>query len=384
MRREEAMTGAVAAGESECCTTKRRVDAGAILLVDDEAFVRRGLRRILERAGHRVLEAATVASARQALDGGDVDVVVLDLGLPDENGLGLLKHVSVGRRTAVVVLTGSRNRLDMKSALSGGAMGYLLKSADPLAIEAQVEAALSQLRVQRDVRAAHESVACSLADMVLRWDTLPKDIALHLCSAWDLRHVETGAHVRRIGAYTEAMALALGLPSRGAAELGELAILPDVGKIAIPDAILSKPGRLTEAEFAIMKQHTVEGARMLGGIRHPFFERAAVIALRHHERWDGSGYPGGLHGDECVEDARIVSIVDVYDALGTPRCYKPAWEERRIVEYFRDSSGKQFQAGLVEALFDTLPRLRELARQFPDPQASSAVFPVAPQTAVAR
>jgi response regulator RpfG family c-di-GMP phosphodiesterase len=271
----------------------------------------------------------------------------------------------------------------MKRALSGGAMGYLLKSTDSFALEAQVEAALGQLRMQRHVRAAHERVACSLADLLSRWDALPKDIAPRLCSAWDLRHVETGAHVRRIGLYTEALARSLGTPADSAAELGDIAMLHDVGKIAIPDAILGKPGRLTEAEFAIMKEHTVEGARLLGGIGHPFFERAAVVALRHHERWDGSGYPGGLRGEECPDEARIVSIADVYDALGTPRCYKPAWGQQQIVDYFRAGSGTLFEPRLMEALFDTLPRLRELAEQLPDPEASSAVFPVAPQLAAA-
>jgi response regulator RpfG family c-di-GMP phosphodiesterase len=375
------MMRAAAAGDER--GAKVRHDGGAILLVDDDPSLRRGVRRILEQAGHVVSEASSVEAARKALDLGDIDVVVLDLGLPDGSGLGLLSHVSVGRRTAVVVLTDSRDRLDMKKALAGGAAGYLVKSADALAIEAQVEAAMGQLRTQREVRTAHERVQCSLADALSRWDALPKDIAVRLCSAWDLRHVETGAHVRRIALYTEALALALGLPGKAAAELGEIAILHDVGKIAIPDAILSKPGRLTEAEFSIMKQHTVEGARMLSGIRHPFFERAAVVALRHHERWNGSGYPDGLHGDECPEDARIVAIADVYDALGTARCYKPAWEEPQIIEHFRGCSGTHFEARLVEALLDTLPRLRELAARFPDPEERSAVFRVAPQVAVA-
>jgi response regulator RpfG family c-di-GMP phosphodiesterase len=269
----------------------------------------------------------------------------------------------------------------MQMALAGGAVGYLLKSADALVIEAQVESALRQLRAQRSVHAAHARAECSLADVLSRWDALPKDIALRLCGAWDLRHVETGAHVRRIGVYTEALALRLGLSRNASAELGNTAILHDVGKLAIPDAILSKPGRLTEAEMAIMKLHTVEGARMLSGIHHPFFERAALVALQHHERWDGSGYPGGLRADECPEDARIVSLVDVYDALGTPRCYKAAWDERRIVAYFRECSGKQFEARQVEALLDTLPALRELAAQFPEGNGISAVFPAAPQVA---
>ena len=229
------------------------------------------------------------------------------------------------------------------------------------------------------MRAAHALADGSLAEALSRWEALPKDIAGGWCGAWDLRHGETGAHVRRIGVYAEALALALGAPARSAAELGQIAILHDVGKVAIPDHILSKPGPLTEAELAVMKQHTVEGARILGGIRHPFFERAAVIALRHHERWDGSGYPGGLRGEACPEEARIVSVVDVYDALSTARCYKPAWEERRIVEYLRTVSDQQFESRMVDALLDILPHLRELAAPFAEPvEADSAVQRKAP------
>lgn len=358
--------------------------AGTILLVDDEATVRRSLRRILSQAGHRVLEAASLAAAQRALEGGVVDVVVLDLGLREEDGLTLLRHPKfVQGAVAAVVFTGSRDRVDMKKSLSAGALSYLVKSADPLVIEAQVESALHQVRAQRAERAAHEKVEDSLADALLRWDALPKDIARRLCSAWDLRHIETGTHVRRIGAYSETLARALGMSNKDAADLGDVAVLHDVGKIAIPDAILTKPSQLTAQEFAIMKHHTVEGARMLGGIKHPFFERAALVALRHHERWDGSGYPGGQRREQCPFDARIVAIADVYDALGTPRCYKPAWQEAQICAYFRAAAGRQFEQRLVDALFESLPRLRELGQRHSDADGVSAVFPASREVAAA-
>jgi response regulator RpfG family c-di-GMP phosphodiesterase len=358
--------------------------AGRILLVDDEAQVRRGLRRLLSKAGHHVLEASSLAAGRQALDNEAVDVVVLDLGLRDENGLNLLSHaVIVQRSAAAIVFTGSRDRADMKKSLSAGATSYLVKSTDPLAIEAQVESALQRVRTQRAERARHAWLEGSLADALLRWDALPKDIALRLCGAWDLRHIETGTHVRRIGAYSEAIARVLGMPDKDAATLGDVAVLHDIGKLAIPDSILTKPSQLTAQEFDIMKQHAAEGARMLSGIKHPFFERAAVVAMGHHERWDGSGYPGGQRGEDCPFDARIVAIADVYDALGTARCYKPAWDDRQISAYFHAAAGKQFEPRLVEALFASLPRLRELAEQLPESRGISAVFPSARELAFA-
>ncbi len=347
----------------------------AVLVVDDDASTRRGLGRLLTRAGHRVLEAASVASARRTLDAEDIQVVVLDIGLPDEDGLALLAHATIqARSVAAIVFTASRERGDMKRALSGGATSYLVKSEDALSIEAQVECALDKLQSERESRREREGIERRLKKAMLRWDALPRDIAMRLCGAWDLRHIETGGHVRRISLYTEAIAAALGQSPTNACDLGEIAVLHDIGKLAIPDVILSKPGPLTDAEFSIMKQHTLEGARMLSGIQHPFFERAADVALRHHERWDGRGYPHGLVGEQCPEDARIVAVADVYDALATSRCYKPAWEEARVVSFFQGASGSHFEPRLVEALLDTLPCLRALAQQVSETDGDSDVF----------
>jgi len=197
-------------------------------------------------------------------------------------------------------------------------------------------------------------------------DRVPRRLAQQLAGTWGLRHVETGAHIRRIGAYSEALGSSLGLANEDAETLGQVAMLHDIGKVAIPDAILTKPGRLTVEEFEIMKLHPRAGAEMLGGANHPFLERAAQVALRHHERWDGSGYPGNLRGEDCPYDARIVAVADVYDALGQARCYKPGWTEAEIETYFVENSGRLFEARVVEALLDSRPRLREIAKSSPE------------------
>lgn len=282
-----------------------------------------------------------------------------------------------------MVFTASEERIHMKTALASGAISYLRKSADALTVEAQIELALLKARAQREALVSRRRIEGSLADALSSWESVPRKLAEGLCSAWDLRHVETSTHVRRIGAYTKVVASALGLSDKDALALGDAAILHDLGKIAIPDAILCKPGQLTEQEFEVMKRHTVEGARMLDGIKQPFFERAALVALRHHERWDGSGYPDGLVGAACPRDARIVAVVDVYDALGQPRCYKPAWREDQIKAYFLEKSGKQFESATVTALLDSIPRLTALAFEIPESVGSSAVFPAARDAAAA-
>jgi putative two-component system response regulator len=339
-----------------------------VLVVDDEPEIRRSVRRILDRAGHRSLEASTIAQAELALDNTVIDLVVLDLGLPDGNGLSLIARATKAvRPRGVVVLTGSSDRGHVAASLGAGATSYIHKPIDYVTMEAQVDAAL--LRVQA-LRAADEermNLETSLCDTRALLDELPLKLAAQLCSAWDLRHVETGAHVRRMAMYSEIVALRLGLPAARAASLGKVAMLHDIGKIAIPDAILTKPGRLTAEEFETMKLHTVKGAALLAGVGHPFLELAATVALRHHERWDGSGYPGGLRGEECPYEARIVGVVDVYDALGQARCYKPGWTPEAIAVYFSEQSGKLFEPQIVAALFDASDDLRGIRMALPDP-----------------
>jgi response regulator RpfG family c-di-GMP phosphodiesterase len=230
-----------------------------------------------------------------------------------------------------------------------------------------VAAAQHAHSAKRLLRHHRTSLETSLRDVQGMLDRLPRQLAQHFTGAWDLRHVETGAHVRRMGAYSEALALTLGFASDDAATLGEVAMLHDIGKLAIPDAILTKPGKLTAEEFEIMKLHPAAGARMLADTEHPFLVRAAQVALRHHERWDGSGYPGNLIGEQCPYDARIVAVADVYDALGQPRCYKPGWSDDEIEAYFRKTSGRLFEPKIVDALLESRPRLVEIAARLPDP-----------------
>jgi response regulator RpfG family c-di-GMP phosphodiesterase len=321
----------------------------------------------LKQAGYDVRQAGSVGEARAELGRGGVGVIVLDVFLPDESGIELLRQLQRERADVnVIMLTGCPGRWDMNEAFSLGASSYLRKPLDAFVLEGQVAAAQYAHEAKCRDRERSMALEASLRDTKAMLDHVPRQLAQQLAGAWDLRHVETGAHVRRIGAYSEALGLSLGLAGDDAQTLGQVAMLHDIGKIAIPDSILTKPSRLTPEEFEIMKQHAKAGACMLSGANHPFLERAADVALRHHERWDGSGYPGGLRGEECSYDARIVAAVDVYDALGQARCYKPAWSEGEIERYFVDNSGRLFDAKIVEALLDGRPLLREIAKRLPE------------------
>ncbi|WP_448376486.1 HD domain-containing phosphohydrolase [Fervidobacterium sp.] len=190
-------------------------------------------------------------------------------------------------------------------------------------------------------------------------DTLYKVIYI-ISEVTETRSLETGEHVRRVGKLSRKLALLLGYEDEYLEffEIGSM--LHDVGKIGIPDAILNKPGRLSDEEFEIMKKHTVIGYNILSSVEHPLFALASNIALYHHENWDGTGYPKGLKGEDIPLEGRIVSLVDVYDALLSDRVYRPAWSEAEALKFIKENCGKKFDPKVCNVFFDNYEELRKL------------------------
>ncbi|MFK7863788.1 MAG: HD-GYP domain-containing protein [Pseudohongiellaceae bacterium] len=192
------------------------------------------------------------------------------------------------------------------------------------------------------------------------------EISGRLIYAAGFRDEETGAHIRRIGLYSAEMGRALGWSQFAVEDICAAAPMHDIGKIGIPDEILKKPGKLTDAEFEVMKTHPAIGAEILGDSEIDMIEMAAEIAGSHHEHWDGSGYPKGLQGDEIPIAARIVAIVDVYDALVHSRVYKPAFSEAEALKMMASLVGTQFDPELYALFLERLPAMRDIRKQFQD------------------
>ncbi|QHT60147.1 HD domain-containing protein [Paenibacillus lycopersici] len=180
------------------------------------------------------------------------------------------------------------------------------------------------------------------------------------------RSKETGNHVKRVADYSSVLALGLGLSVQEAELLRTVSPMHDIGKVAIPDAILLKPGKLTPEEFNRMKLHTEVGYQLLRTSGRKLLKTAAIVAYHHHEKWDGTGYPQGLQGEEIHLYGRITAVADVFDALGSDRAYKKAWELDRILELFREERGRHFDPRVVDVFLDKLPELLEIRERYKD------------------
>jgi putative two-component system response regulator len=219
--------------------------------------------------------------------------------------------------------------------------------------------------------------AAAVRRLVTRWlarqgRRCTQEVAIHRLLAVAVRRDdEIGTHVRRVGLLSELLARAVGWSTVQARSIRLAAPMHDIGKIGIPDAVLRKPGPLTAEEFRVMQTHTVIGAKILSGSDAPMLRMAREIALYHHERWDGTGYPAGLSRDAIPESARIVAIADVYDALSHDRVYRPAMPEEKVLSIMQQGCGTHFDPALLAAFFLQLPEMAGICQEFPDGPSSS-------------
>ena len=182
----------------------------------------------------------------------------------------------------------------------------------------------------------------------------------------ETRSKETGNHVKRVAEYSELLALLYGLDEKEANILLVASPMHDIGKVGISDSILKKPGKLTVEEFEIMKEHSITGYNILKDSKRDILKAAAIVAKEHHEKYDGSGYPFGLKGEEIHIYGRITALADVFDALGSERCYKEVWEDEKIFQLFKDEKGKHFDPKLVDLFFDNLDKFLQIRERYTD------------------
>ena len=177
---------------------------------------------------------------------------------------------------------------------------------------------------------------------------------------------ETGNHVKRVAEYSKLLAILYGLSDEEATMLKEASPMHDIGKVAIPDEILKKPSKFTNEEWEIMKTHAIKGYEILKTSNRPLLKTASIVALQHHEKWDGTGYPHKLKGEDIHIYGRITAIADVFDALGSQRCYKKAWDLDKILNLFKEEKGKHFDPKLIDLFFGNLDKFLDIRDKFQD------------------
>ncbi len=214
--------------------------------------------------------------------------------------------------------------------------------------------------------ASQAAVAITNADLMALLKASYLDTITRLAIAAEYRDIDTANHIHRMSRYSAEIAREYGWMADRVEMIQHAAIMHDVGKIGISDSILLKPGKLTDEEYAEMKKHTLIGARILGGSDSEILQLSELIALTHHERWDGKGYPRGLAAESIPIEGRMVALADVFDALTSKRCYKPAYPTERAIEIIRESSGSHFDPALVVALEASLPRILSIKAAYRD------------------
>jgi putative two-component system response regulator len=336
-----------------------RIHHCRILIVDDQEANIRLLERILRHAGYINLSGTT--DSRQVLrffTRFAPDLVLLDLTMPHVNGFEVMELlrplIPDEDYLPILVLTADVTDEVKLRALSAGAKDFLIKPFNNIEVLLRIENLLKTRLLNLQLREQNQALNEKVRERTLSLEEAQIEILQRLAHAAEWRDDVTGRHTRRIGTMAARVGRTLGL-SQDETELLLLAApLHDVGKIGIPDSILLKPGKLTSNEFEVMKTHTTIGANMLSGGNSDLVKTAETIALTHHERWDGSGYPHGLTGNQIPVVGCIVSIVDVYDALTHHRPYKEAWPPEEAVEEIERQSGNQFDPEIVAAFLSVL------------------------------
>lgn len=353
-----------------------------VLVVDDERYVREIVRRWLERIGYECTCAESVDAACEILQQQTFDIVTSDISMPGQSGIELLRTIKEKYpETAVLMLTANADTRLAIQALTLGAYGYLLKPVEQEELLCQIERALEHRRLLVENREYTNLLEWKVREQTRHIRLAHEETIQRLVTACMFRDDETGGHIKRTGLSSALVAQAAGW-STEMVELIQLAApMHDVGKVGIPDSILRKPGKLTSEEFKIMQQHTVIGADMLSGSLSPVLQMAEQIAHFHHERWDGTGYPNRLAGEDIPKAARILAIIDVYDALTHDRVYRRALPEEQVLQIIEDGRGTHFDPSVTKAFFEALPGIRtvnvyELDHEFgAAPEAVAAPAP---------
>ena len=339
--------------ENSLLTTAR------ILIVDDQPSNVALLEGILQEEDFTSYQSTTDSrAALMAFLAYQPDLVLLDLQMPFMDGFEVMRQIRACLAPPdflpILVLTADITPEAKRRALAGGALDFLTKPLDAMEVVLRIRNLLQTRSLHLQLQVQNQVLEQKVRERTADLEATQVEILERLALAAEYRDDNTGEHTRRVGKTSARIARVLGWTESEVELICRAAPLHDIGKIAIPDSILLKEGRLTVEEFELMKTHTHLGAQMLSGGRFPLLRLAEQIALNHHERWDGSGYMG-LRSDLIPMAGRIVAVADVFDALTSERPYKKAWSVSEAIQEIQSQSGQQFDPRVVEAFLEVMP-----------------------------
>lgn len=344
----------------------------AIAIVDDTPLnltLIQALVRKLTPPGTEIVTFTSPLEGLQWCGNNEPDLLIVDYMMPDINGIEFIETVRKlypADTVPILMVTAAHEKEVRYQSLTAGANDFLTKPIDRHEFDPRVRTMLS-LRASQQRRRnwnddLRQAVTLKTAEIVAR----EQETITRLARAAEFRDPETGAHIVRMAHYSQRIARQLGLDDELCERILSAAPMHDIGKVGTPDHILLKPGRLTAEELVVMHQHSRIGHDILKGSSSPMIQMAAEIALTHHEKFDGSGYPDGTVGEAIPISGRIVAVADVFDALTSPRPYKEAWPLERAFDFIKTGRGSHFDPACVDAFFAVIPEILLIRERFQD------------------
>jgi putative two-component system response regulator len=352
-----------------------------ILVVDDDDQVRSMMQALLGSLGYRTQIAEDGAEALEMVAASPPDLILMDATMPRMGGLEAVRRLKESEATRIIpiIMVTGLHDLEMKvRALEAGVDDFFPKPCERVELRARIASLLKvkashdqSRRYQKDLEAEVEKRTRQLEDALRRQRTLSLEAIYRLSRVGEFRDEDTGAHLRRMSRYSAVVARCMGLAKRTIEAILYASPMHDVGKIGIPDQILLKPGKLEPHEMQIMRLHTTIGAQMLQGSAVDFLKLGEIIALTHHEKWDGTGYPRGLAGAKIPLAGCITAIADVFDALTTRRPYKEPFTVEKAFAIVREGREKHFHPEVVDAFFSITDEILRIRQDNGDEEESS-------------